>query len=351
MTLREAAAAFTMLVAAGLVLVTALLVAVKVLRSRRERHRARIRTAMRQSVLAALEDDDRTLELHGRVGRVTQEVVVSMLGQVRGSDRERLAALLEKGGAIQRAEVALGSRLPARRQHAAELLGAAGYAPAVPRLVDRLHDHDSVVRMAAARALGKIGSPEAVAPLTASLSDHSVPANTVSMAIMRIGPGGAPALRPALRSPSTRVRATAAELIGVFGDTESVAEIEDLLEDPDPLVVTGAARALGRFGSPSSVRPLLARLSSMLAPTTQELDEDSAVSIVSALGRIGDRSCIPVLIQCEAHPYRLKRAAEEALAPMGRRREDRRRTRSSGSGSTEPAEMTAAATADAGGVR
>ncbi len=46
-----------------------------------------------------------------------------------------------------------------------------------------------------------------------------------------------------------RVRAAAARALAVAGDTEHVAVVADLLEDPDPAVRRAAARSLARMGT------------------------------------------------------------------------------------------------------
>jgi HEAT repeat protein len=100
---------------------------------------------------------------------------------------------------------------------------------ALPDLTRLLHDRDPDVRAAAARALGKLGRPEAVPHLLGALErKRSVPVGVVSMALLHLGPPCAPALRHGLaRENSRHVRALAAELLGWLG---AIGAVDQLIE-------------------------------------------------------------------------------------------------------------------------
>lgn len=335
MTVRTLGELSILVLGVTLVLLCAGIAAAKVAGEHARRRREQRRAELRPVLLEALEDGDLAVELPRRLGDDELDTIVGLLGHLRGGDRTRLASVLERRGELDAATSRLRSRGAARRRAAAELLGATGHRPAAPDLVLRLADRDRSVRISAARALGRIGSPSAVPALAAALESGRVPANTVSMAILRIGPGAAPGLVPFLVSPVPRMRVVAAELVGSLGHTESAPTVEGLLSDPEQLVREAAAHGLGRLASPASVVPLSAALVDALGGPVGAVDEPTAVAIVQALGQIGDRRSIPVLTGCLARTYRISRAASDALEPMGQRRSQASEAARAATGSTD----------------
>ena len=228
--------------------------------------------------------------------------------------------LCHDAGLLTTALDGLRSRSSVRVERAAELLGAAGVERAVESLVVLLGAGRFDVRVAAARALGRIGASEAAPALLRAYDEHTIPANTASMAVLRIGAGSSPALLCSLQSPHLHSVRLATELSGALGLIESVDLITPLLEQPD--LRACAARALGRLGLPSSVATLTGRLERELwkADGGDGIDEEFAVAVATALGQIGDRSAIDVLTASLARAHRLSFSAAAALAAMGPRR-------------------------------
>src|SRR5206468_3972933 len=131
---------------------------------------------------------------------------------------DRLVAVLEQQGIIDIALRDAYSRWAVRRARAADLLGSAGIERGVSQLRFLLLDRDADVRRTAARALGLVGSAESIPDLLMTLDAcKSVPLNTVTMAIIRIGPAGAARLLDGLRRDSPRARAVCAEMLGLQG--------------------------------------------------------------------------------------------------------------------------------------
>ncbi len=97
--------------------------------------------------------------------------------------------------------------------------------------IQRLDDPDGEVREEAARALGRIGSPDAVGALTERLRD-----------------------------PHATIRPAAARALGEVGDRRAVPALIDALDAPSEEVQEAAAQALGRIGGRDSVRQLLGLL-------------------------------------------------------------------------------------------
>lgn len=141
-------------------------------------------------LLASLEGD-RAIPPH---------VVVEAIAQIRGCP----VAVLRQG---------LRSRSVPIRAAAVELLGHFQALAAGPDVIRLLAEDPSVeVRTRAAQSLGRMGSPRAVAPLLACLSDGPAAMHPqVVWALGEIGaPEAVPALRAALTGPSPQVRGAAA---------------------------------------------------------------------------------------------------------------------------------------------
>jgi hypothetical protein len=142
--------------------------------------------------------------------------------------------------------------------HCLESFGSAA-APAVTRLTDALGDPNSFVRWSAVRALGKIGSPAAVAvPSLAALllDDAEIGVRRAAAAALRdLGPGARPAV-PALlmaiekqSAPEVRAAALVAlEATGVADSPAAAAVISHALADPDSTVRELAVRHFDRTG-------------------------------------------------------------------------------------------------------
>lgn len=89
-----------------------------------------------------------------------------------------------------------------------------------PDLLVLLTDPEPQLRRRAALAIGRIGLPEGVVPLTSSLGD-----------------------------PEVEVRQMAAFALGLLGDQMAASALVEALEDPEPVVQGRAAEALGRIGA------------------------------------------------------------------------------------------------------
>jgi HEAT repeat protein len=211
-----------------------------------------------------LEDGAAAADLprRGPARRLLQHSAVGLLGKVRGEDHDAVVALLVAMGAVAEAERGLESPRAVVRGRSAELLGATGWQAAGPGLVALLADRDDEVRTVAARSIGKLGDPAAVAPLLGALDGaRRLPAGVVAMALVRLvrlGPTAAAELRDGMRSPSALVRSVATQVLGEAGDLAAVDHLLALLVvDPSPEVRGRAARALGHLGLPRAVAPVI----------------------------------------------------------------------------------------------
>jgi HEAT repeat protein len=124
---------------------------------------------------------------------------------------------------------------PSLRAESARALGALGSPQAVPGLIAALQtDADTDTRAAAAYALGLIGDPRAIDPLLAKLADTSEDPGVRGFAAEAFTWHGerraVPALIAALSDRSAEVRFWAAFALGQLADHGAVSELERLAQ-------------------------------------------------------------------------------------------------------------------------
>ncbi|MCS6290554.1 MAG: HEAT repeat domain-containing protein [Nitrospira sp.] len=239
---------------------------------------------------------------------------------------EQIAALSDEDWAI--------------REEAATLLGGLNDARAVLPLTKLLRDTDRAVREAAIGALSALGSAS-VPALAGCLADSALQVQEAASAILA-SIADARVFRPLVEALGSRdwiVRMHAAKGLGRIGDPEAVNVLMPLLQDKvkavreeassalaaigaaavlgliqalehdDWLVRLHAVEALGKLKSPDSVDPLLRALFN---------ERDSAIreDVVRALGAIRDARAVDYLVTVMKEPG-LRLLAVEALGQIG----------------------------------
>lgn len=175
------------------------------------------------------------------------------------------------------------------QEAAASILSAIADERVLEPLQSALLNQDWVVRMHAARAVGRLGNPRSVETLVLLLQDK-VPAvrDEAIAALVSIGESAVAPLVAALEDQDWRVRLRATEALCVLKSRTAVEPLVGLLQhDPDTAVRQEAARALGQIGEKSAVDALLGVVEE---PRLQ-------VRVIEALGRIGDRRVLPMLFR------------------------------------------------------
>ncbi len=194
---------------------------------------------------------------------------------------ERLAAMAAAGGMRGMADEALArggdaqaiarlTRLVGTKggrddvSGAIEALAAARPAEAVTTIAAALDPARAMpTKMAAARALGELGSADGVPALRQALKDPEPSVRMMAAAALaRLGDqGGADVIREMENSPVTDIRLMAAEASAAASPTGGwVATATTALQDPDPLVRLTAARMLIAHGAdPAAARATLDR--------------------------------------------------------------------------------------------
>ncbi len=201
---------------------------------------------------------------------------------------------------------------PQVRADTAVRLGQARAKDAVDSLVTLLDDPDDRVRFSAILALGEIGDPRAVPALIAHASD-----------------------------PRTRIRTALCRSLGQLSDARAIPLLIRLLEDMEYPVRLAAARALasipGRESTEALVQVVLRDESdSILAEVTKLLhgmdtdlalemlqgsvktgEEEARANAARVIGQMGDRQCLPVLLEALDDPfYRVRCLAAHALVEL-----------------------------------
>ena len=168
-------------------------------------------------------------------------------------------------------------------------LGRMGGAKATDLLLATLARRDGVAR-SAARELGRLADPRAIAPLAALLAEETV-GESAAEALLGFGEKAAPVLLGALQKPQASTRRFAAAALGELRSPRAVeALIHHLQTDDDYSVRTAAATALGQLKDPRAIWVLVGTLKMRDETSTEaqaalaELRQAAAL----ALRRIGD---------------------------------------------------------------
>lgn len=233
-----------------------------------------------------------SLEIFDATDETVLKQLVEGLGDPRGLVRLRFAETLGEIG-----EAATPFLIEALKNHsnvvvrraAAKTLTIIADPRAVPDLLQAfLNDEDTVVRSSAAGALARTGEASVPALLDILASDEHPQdiKGHAAWALAFIGSEAADYLYKALNAASLDVRCA---VIGALGhvaqeqsDEKSCNLLVSALTDPEALIRTEAAAALGQVNYPPSVPHLILAL--------HDSDLDVRKAAINSLGKIGDRA-------------------------------------------------------------
>lgn len=170
---------------------------------------------------------------------------------VSDQEREEAALALAGFGpeAVEPLARALARGDTDARWWAARALAEVGGSDAVSPLVSALADADPDVRACAALALGRIGDASAAPALAASLGDVSAfVASITADALSMIGEPAIDALAERLDQEDHHVRLLAVRALSRIGSQRAIAPLFGVLEDPSYLVRHYAQEALEALG-------------------------------------------------------------------------------------------------------
>lgn len=254
--------------------------------------------------IAALRDEDWAIreEAATRLGCLKDpRAVQPLVSTLRDQDRSVRDAAIEALASIgEPSVVALGPCLSdpelSVQEAASAILASIADERVLDPLLGALRSPDWIVRMHAARAVGRINNPRSIQFFLPLLQDHvKAVREEASTALGSIGETAIPSLVDALTHQDWQVRLHAVEALGKTRSRKAVGPLLSALSgDADSAVREDAIRALAAIGDPESVDGLLAVLN---APGLRTL-------AVQALGRIGDRRAVPMLMDLAtgAHP-------------------------------------------------
>ncbi|HEY3347982.1 MAG TPA: HEAT repeat domain-containing protein [Nitrospirota bacterium] len=126
-------------------------------------------------------------------------------------------------------------------------------------LLDKLKNGDAPARYLAANKIGKLGDKSAVDHLLTALRDQDMMvADNIIFALGELGDQKAVhALVRLLRVGShEKLRKSAAKALGMLGSKDAVDPLIAALSDPDYKVRKSAARSLGKIGDPRAIPAL-----------------------------------------------------------------------------------------------
>jgi HEAT repeat protein len=144
----------------------------------------------------------------------------------------------------------LKSGAPEERAEAIKLLGAQAYAPAVPYLAELVENADPGTRYLAAMALSKIGDEaESAVPslLKALRADDMFLRMATTGALINIGAPAVSGLIRALFDQNAAVRRASAKALGKIGSKDAINALKVAAKDGDAGVSRLAAEALSRL--------------------------------------------------------------------------------------------------------
>ncbi len=257
-----------------------------------------------QTEPAAVGDDQRGVLL---------QVGIDALGDLTGSERQRLADLLETLGYGRQASDGLRARRRVVRRRAAEVLSMIATPATVPALQAGLGDADPMVRCTCARALAEIGGDDIQADV-ASVAGRDVAAvpGLAAAVVLALGSHHPEAIAPLLGDDADpQVQMIAVAVVGDLRLAQLAPFLRDCLSGRDDLAKL-AAEGLGRIGDVTAVPALLG-----LA-----FDEHRAAparaAAIAAVGSIGDFSAVPAVdALVRSDIWEVRNAAAAALPRLG----------------------------------
>ena len=300
-------------------------VTVKVERTLGERAGERRLAPLRPLVIRVATGEDsedlealrRLANVNGRARHDVDDLVVQLLGKVRGEPAEQLVELLRSHGVLHKAARLTRSPLPSRRVRGLHLIGCCRDLTSLDVAVRGLEDRSRRVRRQAVRTVGQIGDPGAARALLHSLRREGVHLGDAAEALIGMGHGSSDALLWALGTGHPRARTVAAHLCGTGGVRSAAPLLVTLLEShEDPTVAAAAATALGKIGRVQDVGALSAAALHFFPFLVRH-------AAIEALGELGVEAAVPVLTRHLTDPSsQVAEAAATsliALGPRGRR--------------------------------
>lgn len=179
-----------------------------------------------------------------------EDLVRQLVDEAEPGVREVLTWAIARHGAAARDSLVplLGHPDPTVRAQAAHSLSKVGDATVVPLVTPLLGDASPIVAAKAAQVLGRLGGTLAAHALIDALgAERGAVRDAVIAALEQSGQGSMDLVVPRLEDPSSRVRAGAAEVLGLLGEAGAATSLAPLLTDGDATVRFEVIVALGQL--------------------------------------------------------------------------------------------------------
>lgn len=298
-------------------LAMALLLLALVMRRRGgEQNRASIEINNRlltREIMAALSSTGAPGEAYLNASAEQRLTAVSHLNRlVRGEDRVRLMAFVERHGLVERVLAKVRKRRTARRVEAVRTLGGVGGPQAVAALDDMLrHDPRLSVRLEAASMLARLEALPPASELLDALSLEDVAITPLHHALFRaLAPHRVGELLAlAKRQPPATLRALIVDAMGWSEDYSTLDAIAEAARDTEPEVRLAALAAATRLNHPAAAK--------WVEPLLSDPEPEVRAQAASACAAMGLRSALPALRRMLQDPSRWARLrARGALAVL-----------------------------------
>ncbi len=206
-----------------------------------------------------------------------------------------------------------------QRRMAAEDLGYSGNEDAAFELVNYLNDNDKSVRDAVSGALKKVSNEKACFKIAKFFSSDKIDVRNYAVDILTsLNKTAIPSLRNSLKDNDYDIRKFAVDILGNLKATSSNSDLITMLNDPNDNVLVSVIEALGNIGQVESAPELMKiidrgltikatviealgkigskEVSNFILTTIN--DEDSLISFLSieTIGKIGNRSNLELLV-------------------------------------------------------
>lgn len=161
--------------------------------------------------------------------------------------------------------------------------------------VGLLHSSNPVVRLAAASEIARLAAPTGMRGRLASLLQGSVDERVIEALIQR------------LADPAPEVRVRAARALGNLKSRQAIPRLQETLKDEVLEVRREAASSLGKILDPRAIPALASALD----------DPDLRLTVIWALGNIGDGEAVPLLLPLvESRDRYVRYSAMQALKKL-----------------------------------
>lgn len=232
---------------------------------------------------------------------IIKSLALSALETAKPPEAARVHSFLRRSGLLQRTIHEAEKNRGWRQRQAIIALGRMRAPEGVPALAECLRDSKIETRLAALRALGYTGSPEAGQEILRWLGEgrFHAPALPLESALINCCRERPQMLLPYLAATEAPIREMLARVLGEVGTAALESDLIQIASDPQAELRASAARALG------NAKPRIA------LPVLEKMTEDEIwfvrLRAAVALGQLRTPKAIPALVRALTDSHRFVR--------------------------------------------